>query len=255
MTARKAKCDGFLIAYCSELIFFNAALQSHSNPSLAGEGRIRILPGQVFDSESGLFQNWHREFQALKGGYLQTDPIGLRGGMNTYAYVGGSPLKFKDPTGLVQWTGTAYNFSIIDLIGASFTELDVWSECGADNKRWHVIVKAVGPAVGLGIKVAATISDISFDDGQASANPNAFSGWYKGVSAGTTFGAIPIKPAPSIGLGKPGIGLSQGIGRFGGMTSSFSPTPSTVVGRDHSISGTIGSSIVTFAEWKDCDCK
>jgi hypothetical protein len=155
----------------------------------------------------------------------------------------------------VKWTGTSYNFSVIDLIGASFTELDIWSECGADGKRWHIIVKAVGPSVGLGVKVAANISDVSFDDGQASANPNAFDGWYKSVGAGVTAGGVPIKSAPSVGLGKPGIGISQGIGKFGGETSGVSSTPSTVVGRDFSISGTIGSARVAFAESKDCVCK
>jgi RHS repeat-associated protein len=212
-------------------------------------------PGQYDDAETGLFQNWNREYNARTGRYDQFDPLGLGGGINGYAYVGNSPLTSIDPTGLVKWAGSSYNFSVVDLIGASFTELDLWSECGADGKRWHIIVKAVGPSVGIGVKVASTVSDVSFDDGEASANPNAFNGWYKGVGAGITFGAIPFKGAASVGFGKPGIGVSQGIGRFGGVTSDASATPSTLVGRDFSASGTIGSSTVTFAESKPCVCK
>ncbi|HEY1580458.1 MAG TPA: RHS repeat-associated core domain-containing protein [Terracidiphilus sp.] len=65
------------------------------------------LPGQYFDSETGFHYNGFRDYVPGLGRYLETDPIGLAGGGNTYTYTGQRPFTFTD-----RW-GTSPNNVII----------------------------------------------------------------------------------------------------------------------------------------------
>lgn len=64
-------------------------------------GASRVwYPGQYFDQETGLNYNYFRDYEPGTDRYLESDPIGLWGGINTYVYVGGNPLTRIDPLGL-----------------------------------------------------------------------------------------------------------------------------------------------------------
>ncbi|ULU27848.1 RHS repeat-associated core domain-containing protein [Dyella terrae] len=63
-------------------------------------GASRVwLPGQYYDAESGLNYNVHRDYEVATGRYIQSDPIGIEGGLNSYLYANGAPSNYVDPSG------------------------------------------------------------------------------------------------------------------------------------------------------------
>ena len=89
------------------------------------------FPGQYYDSETGLHYNYFRYYDPSMGRYITADPIGLAGGPNTYAYVGGNPLRFIDLLGLVitgEWAG----FSVSNVSG-NYTGLTAHLERGPNG--------------------------------------------------------------------------------------------------------------------------
>lgn len=64
------------------------------------------FPGQQYDSASGLNYNYFRDYEPATGRYVESDPMGLDGGISTYAYAGSSPLVAIDRLGLFASSGT-----------------------------------------------------------------------------------------------------------------------------------------------------
>jgi RHS repeat-associated protein len=101
-TPRQARRDGGAIVWRWESDGYGT---SAANEDPDGNGQPTTVnlrfPGQYYDEESGLHYNWHRYYVPRLGRYLSSDPIGIEGGINTYAYVGGNPLSFTDPDGRI----------------------------------------------------------------------------------------------------------------------------------------------------------
>ncbi|WP_460710306.1 RHS repeat-associated core domain-containing protein [Lysobacter terrae] len=88
------------------------------------------FPGQRYDAVSGLNQNYFRDYDVGGGRYVESDPIGLSGGISGYAYVGGNPLSFADEYGLARFGGKTGQW---------------WQFSNRDFQRWyHLCIKVEG---------------------------------------------------------------------------------------------------------------
>jgi RHS repeat-associated protein len=73
----------------------------NENPNNLGSFTYNLrFPGQYYDAEKGSNYNYFRDYDPSLGRYVESDPIGLRGGRDTYSYVSSAPLTSRDPLGL-----------------------------------------------------------------------------------------------------------------------------------------------------------
>jgi len=170
------------------------------------------LPGQYADKETNVNYNYFRDYDPVIGRYAQSDSIGLRGGLNTYAYVGASPLIYADPLGLFCLSTNAISLISSTAGGATTGFIATGNVGGA----------LVGGALGLA--------------GQAAANQLAIANGPAGRSAiGLVAGFA------AAGAGRAGVvgGIAGAIGGF-----AYTQTPGEF---RNTTAGGIGGLLGTFA--------
>jgi len=120
----------------------------------AVENNLRF-PGQYFDTETGLHQNFMRDYDIETGRYLQEDPVGLNGGLGSYVYAYQSPLSNIDPNGLF----------VVNIIGAVVSA--VCEAIKPDTSPCKVTAAFVGGALKIfGAAVVAAASEMLCDPNQ-----------------------------------------------------------------------------------------
>jgi RHS repeat-associated protein len=90
-----------------------------TEPAGAFKYNLRFL-GQYFDLETNLNYNYFRDYDPAIGRYAESDPIGLRGGLNTYLYANAQPNLTTDPRGRNPATGALWGGNIGTAIGSIF---------------------------------------------------------------------------------------------------------------------------------------
>lgn len=119
--------------------------QPNNNPT--GLGTITYnprFPGQYYDAESGLHHNYYRDYDPQSGRYIQSDPIGLRGGLNTYNYVGNNPVMRSDAVGLCPFC-----FGIMLFVGENAVAFEAATIIGVSAATGAYIPS---PLSGLGLE-------------------------------------------------------------------------------------------------------
>lgn len=118
--------------------------------------------GRENDGASGLYYYRARYYDPSLGRFIQSDPIGLAGGNNTYAYAEGDPLSFYDPLGL--WAigdpfpkgmvdasagfGDTLSFNLTNRIRSGMGTNGVVNKCSGAYRGGELAVVGLGLAMG-----------------------------------------------------------------------------------------------------------
>jgi RHS repeat-associated protein len=157
-------------------------------------------------AEVGLIYYRARYYDPAIGRFISRDPAGMVDGVNRYAYVGGDPVDFTDPTG--EW----------GLAGAA------WGALSGGISGWITAYNTTGGSV-IGATLGATSGLVA---GAAVGAVNPLQAITVGQLAGATVGGIlgnvgntaltqaankqPIKPLANLSWGTVGVSLAGGVG-------------------------------------------
>ena len=162
---------------------------------------------------------------------MQSDPIGLQGGVNTYGYALQNPLRYTDPFGLVSWECTSLSMGgSAGFVGAGIIRYRCESECVNGSKTIAQIeVSYAGVDIGIGAGMVESRGK-EINDNNSLPNPDVFNGEYFEASANYTVGigygvsAVSWNRGQATGVN---LGITGGVGIGAGERSGTSQVVSS----------------------------
>jgi RHS repeat-associated protein len=126
------------------------------------------FPGQYYDQETGLHYNMARYYNPRTGRYDESDPIGLRAGINTYGYVEGNPVNLSDPSGECPWCIALIVLDALNILESINDVVDtakvLGDQCASSNDKLGAVglfaLGIIDPTPGnIGKKVIPSIKE------------------------------------------------------------------------------------------------
>jgi RHS repeat-associated protein len=108
--------QGAIISYEEYYSYGGTAYQAGRSITEVSLKRYRYT-GKERDEETGLYYHGARYYSSWLGRWISCDPKGIKGGVNTYAYVRGNPINFNDPNGRDRQTWINRGIGVLQLVG------------------------------------------------------------------------------------------------------------------------------------------
>ena len=160
--------------------------QGHAR-SASAFADLPLYQGRVYDAGTGMYAMGARDYKPDWGRFASPDPVGIAGGLNRFAYVGGRPLTYSDPSGFgaaeadPRLPGFVDSYEFLRVEDDLVTRIwrDEWSKAFQTSRSWPARLWAGTKAISL--------SPNAILEALGTGLANVFSGYYP-LSSGELIG-------------------------------------------------------------------